>query len=333
MLYYYRLVMNSSQKFISFILIVSLIIPVAFLSVRDFLVYAQGNSQVYEDTYDNDPSNHPSGKNRNIENGKSYPQGNSHSNPDGGGVDKPFNANGKNAHSQGRGDYDGNNGCGNDNDFEDDNNGNCGGKNKTPKPSKSPKPSDQPNNKKVNICHATGSAQNPYVFITVSVNAANGDHGHGGHERDIIGVNSAADCPKPSSTPTPTPASTPTPQPSSTPSPSASPTTSPSSSPTPSASATPTPTASSSPTPNASETPSASTSSNSQSSNNPESSNNPQIVGQVKGTATTLPKTGLPLLAFALPGLLPVGLRLRGKKSAFGDITANFIWEKRSLSK
>ena len=36
---------------------------------------------------------------------------------------------------------------------------------------------------KVNICHATGSATNPFVEITVSVNGLNG---HGDHEGDVI---------------------------------------------------------------------------------------------------------------------------------------------------
>lgn len=75
------------------------------------------------DVIDTDPSQHPSGKDRNNEPGNSYPQGKSGSNPDGGDSDKP-----------GKKDGDGNNGCGNDNDFSDDNNGNCGGKGKNPPP-------------------------------------------------------------------------------------------------------------------------------------------------------------------------------------------------------
>lgn len=38
---------------------------------------------------------------------------------------------------------------------------------------------------KVTLCHATGSATNPYVLITVSVNATTGN-GHGRHEDDLI---------------------------------------------------------------------------------------------------------------------------------------------------
>jgi hypothetical protein len=45
---------------------------------------------------------------------------------------------------------------------------------------------------KVTICHATGSAKNPYVMITISVN---GLSGHGKHARDIIPA-PAGGCPK-----------------------------------------------------------------------------------------------------------------------------------------
>jgi hypothetical protein len=37
---------------------------------------------------------------------------------------------------------------------------------------------------KVTICHRTGSAKNPYVKITISVNATT--DGHGTHEGDLI---------------------------------------------------------------------------------------------------------------------------------------------------
>lgn len=40
--------------------------------------------------------------------------------------------------------------------------------------------------KKVSICHATGSETNPYVHITVSENALNGNGGHASHEGDLI---------------------------------------------------------------------------------------------------------------------------------------------------
>lgn len=108
------------------------------------------------DIVDTQPSNHPSGKDRNVEPGNSGTQGESESNPDGNGVDKPYPADEQSARSQGRDDNDGNNGCGNDNDFSDDNNGNCGGKKKetpiptptpplpTPTPPTSPTPQESP---------------------------------------------------------------------------------------------------------------------------------------------------------------------------------------------
>lgn len=46
-------------------------------------------------------------------------------------------------------------------------------------------------NDKITICHATGSENNPYNKITVSVNGLNG---HGNHPRDIIPA-PAGDCP------------------------------------------------------------------------------------------------------------------------------------------
>lgn len=39
---------------------------------------------------------------------------------------------------------------------------------------------------KVSICHATGSETNPYVQISISENALNGNGGHASHEGDII---------------------------------------------------------------------------------------------------------------------------------------------------
>lgn len=66
---------------------------------------------------------------------------------------------------------------------------------------------------KVGICHSTGSETNPYVFIIVDEHAVKA---HSNHQdgRDIIGVKSADQCPKPhvapgkggSTTPTPAPA-------------------------------------------------------------------------------------------------------------------------------
>ena len=83
-----------------------------------------------EESYPN-PSRHPSGKDRYIENGGSGNQGRSESNPDDSkgpmryegtqGDDKPNGPGGTDIYDQ-----DGNNGCGNDQDFDDDNNGWCG---------------------------------------------------------------------------------------------------------------------------------------------------------------------------------------------------------------
>jgi hypothetical protein len=47
---------------------------------------------------------------------------------------------------------------------------------------------------KVTLCHATGSRTNPYVLITVSVNATSGN-GHGRHDNDLIPVSSGS-CPR-----------------------------------------------------------------------------------------------------------------------------------------
>jgi hypothetical protein len=85
-------------------------------------------------------SSHPSGKDRDVEPGKSGDQGKSPSNPDGNGVDKPHPADGQPARSQGKGGWDMNNGCGNDTDFSDDNRGNCGGPEKPPRPTGTPSP-------------------------------------------------------------------------------------------------------------------------------------------------------------------------------------------------
>lgn len=101
----------------------------SFLSRAETLLNAPSPTPL-PDVIDINPSQHPSGKDRNPEPGNSYPQGKSNSNPDGNGVDKPYPVDGRPPQSQGSGDFDGNNGCGNDNDFSDDNNGNCGGKGK-----------------------------------------------------------------------------------------------------------------------------------------------------------------------------------------------------------
>ena len=47
-------------------------------------------------------------------------------------------------------------------------------------------PANAGDNNKVSICHATGSESNPYVSITVSENAVNGNGGHASHHGDLI---------------------------------------------------------------------------------------------------------------------------------------------------
>lgn len=91
---------------------------------------------------DNDDNMHPSGKDRETNDGPTDDeQGKSASDPDddgrgpdrsNGGPDKPGGSGGVDQDDQ-----DGNNGCGNDDDFEDDNEGWCGGKPK-PQPTTSP---------------------------------------------------------------------------------------------------------------------------------------------------------------------------------------------------
>ncbi len=48
----------------------------------------------------------------------------------------------------------------------------------------------------VGICHATGTASEPYLYLAVPHAAADLD-GHADHPEDIVGVRSAADCPQP----------------------------------------------------------------------------------------------------------------------------------------
>ena len=70
-----------------------------------------------------------------------------------------------------------------------------------PEPQASPEGRDgdraRPEPAKVTLCHATGSATNPYVVITIS---ENGLHGHDGHEGDIVPA-PAGGCPAPAAAP------------------------------------------------------------------------------------------------------------------------------------
>lgn len=118
---------------------------------------SKGGGGPAHESGDSDDNKHPSGKDRETNDGPTDDtQGNSPSDPDddgrgpdrsNGGADKPGGPGGVD-----RDDQDGNNGCGNDDDFEDDNEGRCGGrpdrdkcspgKNpcSTPSPSSSPSP-------------------------------------------------------------------------------------------------------------------------------------------------------------------------------------------------
>ena len=53
---------------------------------------------------------------------------------------------------------------------------------------------DKDDDKKISICHATGSESNPYVHLTVSDNAGNGKGGHASHSGDLIPA-PASGCP------------------------------------------------------------------------------------------------------------------------------------------
>ncbi len=63
----------------------------------------------------------------------------------------------------------------------------------TPTTTATPTRIAQPLGQKVGICHRTGSATNPWVFVEVSENAVPAPQNHG----DVIGVSSRADCPQP----------------------------------------------------------------------------------------------------------------------------------------
>jgi len=83
-----------------------------------------------DDVADDGDNEHPSGRDRSVEHGRSDTQGRAKADPDddrrgpdrsNGGVDQPDGDGGEDLADQ-----DGNNGCGNDDDFEDDNEGWCG---------------------------------------------------------------------------------------------------------------------------------------------------------------------------------------------------------------
>jgi hypothetical protein len=61
----------------------------------------------------------------------------------------------------------------------------------------------------------------------------------------------------------------------------------------------------------------------------------PQVIGVASSPITTLPKTGLPLAALALLGLLPAGAGIKRltQKDNSEEVSANSIWEERELSK
>lgn len=63
-------------------------------------------------------------------------------------------------------------------------------------------------------------------------------------------------------------------------------------------------------------------------------SSNPQVVMQTKGDIRELPKTGLPLIAWAFSSLLPAGFGLKrfGKKDSTEE-SANSIWMERELGR
>ena len=100
--------------------------------------HSHKNTSIQYDESDDGDNNHPSGKDRSIEYGKSKPQGNAQSDPDddnrgpdrtNGGADQIGSPGGIDKEDQ-----DNNNGCGNDDDFEDDNEVWCGQKPKKDSP-------------------------------------------------------------------------------------------------------------------------------------------------------------------------------------------------------
>lgn len=105
----------------------------AFAKGNPYGMPSQSNakSSSHQDSTLDEPNEHPSGKDRSVEPGKSGTQGNSGSDPDddGRGPDRTNKGPDKQPDGAGgvdRDDQDNNNGCGNDDDFEDDNEGWCG---------------------------------------------------------------------------------------------------------------------------------------------------------------------------------------------------------------
>ncbi len=150
----------------------------------------------HEDSHEAENKNdneHPSGKDRSAEHGKSGNQGKAESNPDDSKGPERFEGGRGDDKAQGpggtdRADQDGNNGCGNDDDFDDDNNGHCGKPTDDNPPAPDCTGDMNPNNNhicdkgttgKITICHATGSSTNPWVVITISENAWPAHQAHG----------------------------------------------------------------------------------------------------------------------------------------------------------
>lgn len=222
---------------------------------------------------------------------------------------------------------------------------------------------EKKDHEKMTICHGTGSSTNPFVKITVSKNADNGHFNTNGtprvgHLNDILLSNPNDDCPdkdkdkdkdkgkdkdrdKTKPTPTPTPNETPTPSPSS----------SPTATPAPGSTPTPTPTSTSTTTSSiggditvinnnensatGGDSSSSSTSSSSSSAEGGSSTVNVTQTGggQIAGVSVKrLPDTGVPLLAWSVLALLPLGFRMKKFK---GDTdsgeTPNEIWKEKQV--
>lgn len=164
-------------------------------SDRDGDADSDGNTAYTEDNDTNDggtknnvadegDNQHPSGKDRSVENGKSGNQGNSESDPDddgrgpdrsNGGPDKPNGSGGEDLADQ-----DGNNGCGNDDDFEDDNEGWCG----------KPKDEDKDEPKTPEVLPTTPSCPTP-----MAEGSTDGTCGQPTVPTDVAGEEEEKECP------------------------------------------------------------------------------------------------------------------------------------------